>query len=361
MRTFVLKISTDYTDEGMVAQIMNPSAIDFTDSLNAYDKFTCKIPIIHSDIPEITELKKAAFYEVDDGEDILLWSGYVDEPEHDLNWLYFSASDEKRFLKEGRIIIAEKDYSAGATVNAVMTELVNEANTRSGSDTGSLSFVTDIGSETINDIFPAGTNYFDIIKKIADKFDAQFTVRLNVIYLQTRIGTDRTSGTDLFELISSKLSPNDSNISNLKYKRLGNNIVTFLYATNGTDNTTKTSTSDFPYMEKSQSFSGDDLATDAQAFVDKGAVSQAEITVELNQVLIDYYRLNVGDKIHIRVEQDNTFLDFEDDLEVISKRTTVTNGELTFDAKVSSTTKQVVTGQVKLAGLETRIKTLELR
>jgi protein involved in polysaccharide export with SLBB domain len=124
---------------------------------------------------------------------------------------------------------------------------------------------------------------------------------------------------------------------------------------------TPTTPSEFPYIEKSQSVSGDDLTTDAQAYVDKYSLSQAEIEAELDQVLIDFYDLNVGDKIHIRIDQDNTFLDFEDDLEVIYKKSRVINGDLLFEAKVSTSTKQVVSGQAKLAGLETRIKTLELR
>jgi len=363
MRNFVLKISTDYTEGGTLAQIMNPSSIEFAEELVGYEDFTCKIPIVHPDVAQITEHKKAAFYEIVDGSDVLIWSGYVDEPEHDFNWLYFSASDEKRFLREARIIIVDKDWSAGKTVTDALTELCNEANTRSGSDTGSLTFETDIGSEVINDTFSAGTDYLSILQKIAEKFEAQLTVRLNVIYLKTRIGTDRTSGVNFFELVASKGSPNENNISNLRYKRHGNQIVTYLYATNGTSNVsvTPTTPSEFPYIEKSQSVSGDDLTTDAQAYVDKYSLSQAEIEAELDQVLIDFYDLNVGDKIHIRIDQDNTFLDFEDDLEVIYKKSRVINGDLLFEAKVSTSTKQVVSGQAKLAGLETRIKTLELR
>lgn len=358
MKTFVLKISTDY--EEMVAQVMQPSNVEFAEELEGYNSMSCQISLEHPDIAQITEHKKCALYEVDGGTDILIWSGYVDEPTHDLNWLYFSASDEKRFLKEARIVVAKKTYSA-ATLDSILTELVDEANTRSGGDTGNLSYVTDLGAETIDDVFEAGTDYYSVMTRLAEKLEAQFTVRLNVIYIQTRIGTDRSAGANFYELSLSKYSPNENNISKIEYKRLGNQLVNYLLGVSGTSSVTKTPAvaSEFPHIEKSVAF-GDDLDADAQNYVDKNSVSQAEIEITLDPVLVDFHSIHVGDLLHVRVNYDNTLTDFEDDLEVIYKKTEIINGEYAFQAKVSTVAKQVVTGQQKLYGMEARLKTLEL-
>ena len=148
---FVIKISEDYTDETVEAQFINPPNIKWIEELLDTNDLEFELDVNDAQIASIIEYKKVSLYRLDSNIDTLLWTGYISNPSNDFNRVFVICSDEKRYMQK-KVIYADKSWS-GATVDTILTTLVDEANTRSGGLHGDLTYETDIAATTITRSF----------------------------------------------------------------------------------------------------------------------------------------------------------------------------------------------------------------
>lgn len=359
MSDFVLKISTDFTDATIEAQLMNPSDIKYTEELLDTNNLEFTLDINDPQIASIIEYKKVCLYEVGNNEDTLIWSGYISNPSNDFERVFVICSDEKRYLQK-KIIYQDKSW-AGVAIGTILNTLVTEANARSGGLHGNFTYETDLALTVTKD-FKKGSTYFEILQQLAETLDAEWKVTQNKIIFKSTIGEDKTSGADFIEFSSDRAVGIGNTITGYKAQRYGNNILT---AVIGKDDAGYSEQEDntgvFGFLEGSESFSDGDLVAQTTEFLNEKKVSQIEIELIIDPNAIDYRSVNVGDLVHVRIAHGSPLIDLEDNLIILEKLVEVKNKQAIASVKVAIAKKKVLTPQNFLAKLDKRVKTLELK
>ncbi len=357
----VLKVSTDYTRENTKAQFINPSGLSFVQELVNTGSLTFRIPLSDPQINEIIEYRKVALYIIDGGEDQLLWTGYIEDPDNDFSYAIIKCSDEKDFLRS-KMIFGDKDWEL-VTVNVALNILVTEANLRKGVNEPSLSFSTDLGDVVIGKKFTMGTSYFDILTAITQVVDGQLKVEMNQIILKAMIGTDRTTiGDDYLEFIWNNESPNENNITKFFNRRKGAEIATRVIGKPKTGSVADITgdTSIFGSIERSVAMEDGNATLQTQEFVNKHEVSQIERGCEVDISVEKFRMVNVGDLVKIKIAHNSVLANTNTSLKVIQKTAKFENKRPITSIKLSSETKQVASMNNFLSELSRRVKRLEL-
>lgn len=357
----VLKISTDYTAANTIAQFINPIDLKFEEELVNTGNASFRVSLSDLQIDSLLEMRKVAIYAIEDGEDSILWSGYIENIENDFGYAIVKCQDEKDFLRN-KMILADKDWTA-VDITTAFGVLISEVNSRKGANEGNLSFISDIGSTTIAKKFTAGTSYFDILKEISDALEAEWRVDLNVITFNDAIGTDRTiSGDGYIEFIWNNESPNENNITKFKNTRNGKQIGTLVLG-RSPDGSTATITGDtsiFGSIERSIPMDDGSVTEQTQAYVDKHEVSQLERDFSVNVTEEEARIIQVGDTVKVKVIHGSVLADADANLRVIKKQATFENKKPTITLKLSTDAKEVLSMANFLADLNRRVKRFEL-
>ena len=358
MANFVIKISEDYTDSTIEAQFINPFDIKYIEELLDTNDLEFTLDINDPQIASIIEYKKVTLYEVGSNVDTLLWTGYVSNPSNDFERMFVICSDEKRYMQK-KVIYEDKNWSS-ISIDTILSTLVTEANTRSGGLHGDLTYETSL-TDVITKDFKKGTTYFDILQQLAETLGAEWRVEENKIIFETIIGEDKTSGANFVELISNRTSPVESNIAGYKSQRNGNFISTAVIGKDGSGYSEQDdNTATFGYVESSQSFSDGDLIAQTTEYLNERKVSQAEIELIINPNTLDYRDVSIGDRVHIRINHNNPFIDLNNDVIVLEKIVEIKERQAIASLKVGVSKKRVLTPQNFLAKIDKRLKTLEL-
>lgn len=356
---FVLKISNDY--ETIETQIMNPENLDWGKELKSTGDLNFTITINDPQIQYVVQYKKIALYVVEEGSDVLEWSGYISDLDIDLDVIRVKCFDEKKFM-EKKILFADKTWAAEPIAN-ILSELASDANSRSSGVRGNLTSTTDLSDNVTKD-YSKGTKYSVILDEIADLLDAEWDVVLNEIRMYDTIGTDRTvSGADFIEFVSNIYSPNENTITEYRQLRSGRDIATSVIGKDSTTESTATyNTSEFGHVEQLQSFSGDSsLADQTTAFVQESGVSQGYTEITIDADRIDFRDVAIGDLVAVRVERDNALIDIDDSVKILGKRVTIEDRVAKTSFQFGDIKKSIPSPQNFMANLKKDIDTLKLQ
>jgi hypothetical protein len=130
----VLKISTDYTAANTIAQFINPIDLKFEEELVNTGNASFRVSLSDLQIDSLLEMRKVAIYAIEDGEDSILWSGYIENIENDFGYAIVKCQDEKDFLRN-KMILADKDWTA-VDITTAFGVLISEVNSRKGVNEG---------------------------------------------------------------------------------------------------------------------------------------------------------------------------------------------------------------------------------
>jgi len=358
---FVVKVSLDYTDATVQAQFINPANLTFTSELKGFGRMSFLLPLSDPQLPAIVQHYKIAVYEISGGEDVLVWSGYIDEPEFDFENAIIFASDEKRGLQH-KIIFEQKVWGPD-TVSNILDELVTEANARSGGDRGNLSYTTD-SSESVNKTFEKGDSYYNIIDSIASQLELEWTVELNEIKLLATIGEDKSdiSGASFVEFVSNRNSPNENTITSFKDKRTGNSMATSLIGKSGASYQQATqNTAAFGHIESMQNFPEGDLAEQTSAFLEQSSGSISTINVGVNTDRIRHDAVEVGDLAAMRIEGYSEIINTSSPVKILKKTVVIKDRIPQLSVTVSDLNRVIRDLPNALANLDRRIRAIELQ
>lgn len=358
---FVVKVSLDYTDSTVQAQFINPADLTFTSELKGFGRMSFLLPVDDPQLSAIVEHYKIAVYEVSGGADVLIWSGYIDEPEFDFDNAVIFASDEKRGLQHKRIF--EQKAWAAVSVADILDELATEANARSGGDRGNLSYTTDV-AESVTKTFEKGDSYYNIIDSIASQLEVEWTVVLNEIKLLETIGEDKSddSGTSFVEIVSNRNSPNENTIATFKDKRSGNLLTTSLIGKSGGGYSQATNnTATFGHIESTKNFPEGDLAAQTTADLAENSGSISTIVVTANTDRIEYNEVEVGDLIKLRIEGYSPVINTSGPVKVLKKSVEIKDRIPSMKLTVSDTSRIVRDPANVLAKIERRLSAIEIQ
>jgi len=358
---FVVKISTDYSEENTLAQFSNPANLVFSRELKGTGRCSFLLPVNDPQIDAIVEHNKIAVYEIRDGSDELVWSGYIDEPEVDFLNALVVGSDEKRGLQHKRIF-TNKTWSP-ETVPNILTTLTSEANSRSGGDRGYLTFDTDL-TDSVNKTFEKGASYYDIIEAFASQLGVEWTVELNEIKMFATIGEDKSdaSGEPFIEIVSNRNSPNENTIIAFKDKRAGNLLTTSLIGKAGSSYSQQDdNTGVFGHIESFQSFPEGDVAAQTLAHLTEHSGSISTITVEVNTNQIRYDSVQVGDLVKLRVEGYSSKIDVEQSVRILRTSVEIVDRLPSLKITLSDSTRVIRDPANIMAKFDRRLTAIELQ
>lgn len=351
----LIKLSNNYTD--VLAQLPEIQNLNYKQELKSNSSLTFTIQTTDPQLDFITDLRKVELIGVIDGVDVSLWTGYVSKPEIGIDFSKIICSDEKRYM-EKKIIFANKNW-ASKPIDEILDELVSEANARSG--TSELSYETDIGSTLYTQKPTIGTSYKKILDAIANEFEAEWTVVKNKIILKQTIGTDRTSGSNFFELVSDVNNPKETNISNVARKYNSEKIVTSVMGKSKSAYSSQTgNTAEFGHIEGFKSFSEGNVSDQTAAYLDENKESQEEITFNIDPARVELLDLFIGDLVPARVSQGIPRLDFEANLKVISKTVTIQNNFAQTTIRMSDKARNLITAENVIAQMANDIEQLQI-
>lgn len=360
--SFVVKISTDYTEATYQAQFIAPDDLEFVKELEGVGSMKFRLPIHDPQIASIVEWNKVELYEIVDGDDILRFSGIILDPEINLQSVLVKCGDAKRYLQK-KIIFEDKSF-ATQTMTSILTTLVDESNARDGGIRGDLTFLTDV-TDTITKDFPRGTTYFEILNFCAKQLGAEWDVIQNQIIFYQTIGIDRTTdvgGDDFVEFVYSKNSPNSNNISDYLNRKSGNLMITSLTGKAGAAYVqAEQNTANFGFLEGSLSFPEGDLSDQVQSKLDELSGSISVISIDVNANKVDFRKLNVGDLVGIRIEVDNPILDINQSIKVLKTTVKIINAEPVFSVSLGDISMVINDPANAIFKIDKRLKAVELQ
>lgn len=355
--SFVIKISNDYLNP--TAQFIDPPNIRFEDQIENIGSMTFTLALDDPQLYLIAPYKKIALYEITGGDDVLIWSGFVERIEATFDGVEILSRTEKGFLAE-KLIFEEKNLS-NEPIEDFLDTLVTEANARSGGVRGELSYETNL-SENITKLFTKGTSYLSILNELAVLFECEWTVSLNEIIFKDTIGMDRTSGENFIELVSTLTSPVENNITQITSVLDGREITTSLIGkASSSYEQANANTDAFGHVERLKSFGDGSLAELVAAELETSSIAQLELTLDINTTKINYRNANIGDLLAVRIDRNNVFLDLDDSLKVIRKIVSIENGQPVLFLTVSNAKKKVVTADNVIGELAEVVRRLELQ
>lgn len=355
MMTPIIKLSNDY--ENFLAQFIMPSGLFFEEELVESGRLEFSVPLFSSQVEFIQEFRKVSLFVTDGVCDELVWTGYIDDfpIEKSTKTITVQCGDEKDFLRR-KIIFDDKNY-VGTDIGGILNELVTEVNLRAGNSF--YSYETNL-SALAPLKFSRGQDYFTILNDLAQYLSAEWTVRKGKIIFKSSIGMDKTNGSEFFELVSNKNSPNETNI-NYRILHPSKNIATRILAKDDSGQIIKSEPSDFGTIEKFVTFNEGDLSEQAQKYIDKSKLSQKEYEIEITDPLLDFRRANIGDKVALRINDGSTITDIEDSTNIIFKRVDFSFGQIDVQLKVSNVVKRVESPANIIGALAQNVNNLLLK
>jgi len=356
----VVKISTDFTANGTLAQFINPENVTFSKELVNSGDMTFTVGLFDPQIAQILEFRKVELCAIENGEDFTLWTGVIEEIQNDFNFVNVKCAQEKDWLKR-KMLFEEKDWSA-VTIASALNIMITEANARKGVSEAILSYSTSL-DEVVGKVYPSGTYYFDIMKDLAELFGAEWDVVKNEIIIEEMIGTDRTTiGDDFLAFVWNVDSPNENNITKMTNFRRGAQIATRVIGKDkgGDEDALVGDTSIFGSVEQFISFSEGSTNDQLQAYLDSHEVTQEERNFEVNITEEQFKVVSVGDLIHLNINLGSPLVDFSGSLKVIKKSCSFENKSPNVSIVVATSSKAIITMSSFLADLSARTRSLEL-
>ena len=357
----VIKVSTDYTENTIIAQFINPIGLKFNRELVNSGSLSFQVSITDLQLAQVIEFKKVALYAIDQGEDKPIWTGYISEIVNDFAWVYITCGDEKDFMRN-KIISGSRDWM-NVNLVTVLSSMVSEANQRKGTNELALSYLTDSPNLMVKKKFSYGVTFFDAIREITEALGLEWKVFLNKIIVKQSIGIDRSvASPDYFEFVWNNQSPIENNITKFKNTRWVNGIATWVIgkASGGGVSVISGDKSLFGSIERVYPMDDGDVQSQTQEYVNKHQTSQLEREFEVQIDAEEAINVDVGDLVKIRIIHGSPLVDADTAVKIIEKTAVFENKVPTITIKVATETKEVKNMANFLTELNRRLRRVEL-
>jgi len=350
---YVLKIYSNQNSSNPFNTVENLNNISFSWDLNDFSVMKIDLPINVSWLSQFNKIELCTT--VDDTDVVEFW-WYIHTISPSNGKITLECRNYKALMLK-KIILSDKDFSwatLSVAINSILLEWKNETNEDwffSTSFTG-----------TFTKKFSEWDKLFDILDEIADLTSCVRNVVWNTIIFDEIIWTDRSilANPNFFELIFNGEDLTENNIDTIStstYWTLSNMVI-------GKDNTWKvmlkdtTSITEFWVFSEYKSFREWNLAEQTQKFLDTKKNEQKIFSIKARKNIGN--ELNMWDKIHLRVENLNEYMNIETDVFILKKEVSIENGTKIINLTVSEIYATIDTLTGKLNRIQKDIHLLSL-
>lgn len=301
----------------------------------------------------ITQFQKIELYEVIDNTDILVFKGYINNPQFSINKMVLECRNEK-WLMAKKLCLSDKTYYLQSWLSMIQ-DLLNDLNTAYWENwTVSSSIVTAISKD-----FKQWDNLFDIINEIADLLQAQWTVVDEQIIMETFVWEDKTIWPGFTEAIYNGNDNRENNINDAKIESFWTmaNIIIWESAWTKYKLEDMSKVSQYGALWEYKTFRDWWLAYQVSQYLLERKEDQKILTVTLEPFTID---ADIGDKIAVRIESVNSYMNFTWNMFVTTKETKYTNATKVINLWLAEKNIKTVSFANRLKNIESNINLLQL-
>lgn len=302
----VLKVYDINWDISTQIQDIFEATIDY--DINNFASCSLKIPVIEW----LTKYSKIELYEVN-WEDTLIFAGYIYDLIVSVEEIELLGRSTKELMNK-KLVLNDKTYT-NQTLTTIMDDILDDWNTAYSENWTFYTNVTDLVSKD----FKIWDNIYDILEELSWLVWCVWDVIWTEIIVTDLLWEDKTDWVNYTALIYNGNDPYESNITKPKtksYSTVSNVII-------GIDSNWKTTLSDatsitnFWALWESKSFRDWDRADQTQLYLDSKKNEQRMFDFEID---VAWLWVNAGDKLKLIIENANSYLNFEWDVFVNTKK-----------------------------------------
>ena len=286
------------------------NSVKIKEDLMWFDTMTITIPYL----PNLAQMNKIELYEVTMNEDLLIFQWYIYNLSPWLNEISIIARSEKA-LMEKKLVLSDKNYS-WQTITSIMNDLLNDWNTAYWETRTFESNIT----TTITKEFKKKDNLFWVLNELWELLDAVWVCKNNKITFNELIWEDKSLiwTTNFTEAIYNWLDPWENNITDVKYSSLWTVSNIIIGSDSGWDTTVNDTISiwTFGALWESKTFRDWDRANQTNKYLTLKKNEQKTLNIDIQTLTIEP---NLWDKIKVRIENINEYINMETAMTVIKR------------------------------------------
>lgn len=350
---YVLKIYSNQTSSSPFNTVENINNIAFNRDLNNFSTLEIDVPINVSGLSQFNKVELCIAW--DDIDTVEFW-GYIHNIKPTNGKITLECRDYKAlFLK--KLVLSDKDF-VWVTISSAMNEILADWKALTNDERFFSTNYTTVFTKKILE----WDNIFDVLDELADLSWCVRKVEGNTIYFDTLIWTDKSipSSSDFFELVYNGEDLTENNIDTIEtetYSTLSNLVI-------GKDKNGKVTLKDdasilsIGVFAEYKSFREWDLTTNTQNYLDLKKNEQKTFRIKGKKNIWD--DLYIWDKIHLRVENINEYLNIETDVFIIWKEVSIENGTKIINLTLSEIYAKLDTFTRKINNISKEINLLSL-
>lgn len=344
----IIKFFDKTSDTLPKVQIENYWTLEIDEDLTSFSSCNLTIPIIEW----IEALDIVRIYEIQDT-DVLLFEWYIDTLEPWINEISLTIKDYKAFLQR-KWLIQDVTYTT-QTVKQIIDDMISYYNAL-WDNWVCISSISD----TLTKDYSMGDNIYDILNELAIELQAQWIIYWTTIYFAPLVWDDLTSWVNFTEIIYNWIDPSENNINSISLSSYWNieNIIVWIDSNdNKTVKTDSTSIALYWPLFWTINTRSWDLETFTQTYLDFKKVPQNIYKLEIEPFTID---VNIWDKVAVRIEETNSYLNYEGSAYIITKNTKIENATKVITYGVSTYNVKIIDFLNTMREIESAINYLSI-
>lgn len=273
------------------------------------------------------------------------------------NWKISLECRNYKALLLKKLLLSDKDFS-WTTITSAFNSILSEWKTETGEDW----IISTNFTWTFTKKFSEWDNRFDILDEIWELTECVWTVEWNTIIINQMLWIDRSipSNPDFFELVYNGEDLNENNIDTIEtetYSTQSNLIIGKSWNSKQKAKDTTSITAIWCFAEY-KTFREWDLTDQVNQYLDIKKNEQKIFKIKWRKNVWD--ELHIWDKIHLRVEKMNEYMDIETDVFVLEKEVSIENGTKIINLTLSEIYAKVDSFSRKMDDISKQINLLSL-
>lgn len=279
--------------------------------------------------------------------DNIIFEWYIDDLVVWIEEIQITFKDFKAMFQNKKVL-SDKTFTS-QTPKQIIDNLISDYNSRWDTWTCISSISTTLTKE-----LKIWDNYYDIINEICDFLQIQWIIKWNIIHVEEFVWENRTTWEEFFEFIYNAVDINENNIIQIDRKSTPiYNIIVWIDS-NGTKiikEDTTSITENWP-IANTINVRVWNLSDITQAFLD--FYKTEKVYYELQSELLSQ-ELNIWDKVAVRIEESNEYLNFDWEAFVITKDTDFVNNSKFVKYSISTNNIKIKSFIQRMRQIDTNI------
>lgn len=350
---YLLKIYSNQNSSIPYNVVENINNISFNRDLNDFSTLEIELPI---NISWMRQFNKIELCTVWDWEDIVEFWWYIHSIKPSLSKISLECRDSKALLLY-KILISDKDFtwvSISSAMNSILWEWNTETNESWTFSTNSVA--------TITKKFSEWDNFFDILDDLWELLKCVRKIEWNTIIFNETLWEDKSvpENPNFFELVYNGDDLNENNIDTIETETYWTQANLIIWKSWTLKQRVKDATSitEIWCFAEYKLFREWNLASQINEYLSLKKNEQRSFLIKWKKDV--WNELNIWDKIHIRVEWINEYMNIETNVFVLWKQVSIENGTKIINLTLSEIYATVDSFTKKINRIQKDVKFLSL-